>query len=458
MMLNQGGSSLKGSGRKLSRVSGIEMETINEMAKGVYEAYLAEEDEDGDRLFEVECLVKLCNDKGLIGPKLSEKNVSMIFNQVKLKKKTFLKFERFQEALRKISTLVEKTYQELVADLSDGIVDSKAALARRKSVASASKKDLYELIKPLGKGGAGTTVHVKHTTSGSEFAAKAIHCHDLQEALSANDEAKIMALMKGPQFVTFVDSFFTPASYGTYELFIIMEYCARGDFDQFILETKGVGLPEKDIGRILTPVLEGLRQMHARGLVHRDVKPGNILISAAGLAMLADFGLAKQLDRASKTGANTHHVGTVQYMAPEIEQGQYSATIDVFAFGIVLLDACGVKLTKPLRLQGDVDAAIAQIPSNYTAHFVAAVQAAITIKSEDRTRPMRPSALDLLKTPFFAPHFDALPDEMIKEVIALAQTGPWAVFRNVSGLSWEIKHPTSKVRISRTNGISDKVS
>jgi hypothetical protein len=385
----------KGSQRKQSRISVVEIETANELAKAIFEARKVE-DEDGERFFEEECLMKLCTDNGLIGSKLSVKAVTMIFSQVKMKKKSYLSFERFQEAMRKIATTIEKTYQELITELAD----------------SASKKDNYELIKQLGRGGHGSTMHVKHKASGKEYAAKLIMCHDLEEVLAANDEAKVMQSMKGPQFVQFVESFFVPAALGTYELYIIMEYCARGDLERFITEAEGRRLSEEVIGQMLTPVLEGLRQMHARDLVHRDVKPANILVSSSGLGMLADFGLAKHLDRASQTGANTQQVGSFLYMAPEIEQGLYSATVDVFAFGIVLLVACGVKLTEPLRTQADVDSALAQLPTDvYSDNLVTAIRAAITIKTEEQTRP---SALDLLKTTFFAPHFDALPDEMIK--------------------------------------------
>jgi hypothetical protein len=145
---------------------------------------------------------------------------------------------------------------------------------------------------------------------------------------------------------------------------------------------------------MLTPVLEGLQQMHARDLAHRDVKPGNILISSSGLGMLSNFGLAKEL----RGRANTRHIGCLPYMAPEIEEGHYSVSIDVFAFGVVLLSACGVKLTKPLRVQADVDAAIAQIPSDYSESFIAGVRAALTIEN---SRVSRPSANDILKMTFW---------------------------------------------------------
>ena len=224
-------------------MSVLDMESENETAKAIFEAS-KETDEDGELLFEEESLIKLCTDKGLIGSKLSAETVTMIFNQVRTKKKSYLTFERFQEAMRKVATAIEKTYQELITELADGVVDIKAAKARRKSVESASKKESYELVQQLGKGGQGSTALVKHKTSGKEYAAKLITCHDLEEALSANDEAKIMESTKGPQFVKFVESFFVPVALGTYSLYIIMEYCARGDLERCISEAEGGRLSE----------------------------------------------------------------------------------------------------------------------------------------------------------------------------------------------------------------------
>jgi serine/threonine protein kinase len=123
-------------------------------------------------------------------------------------------------------------------------VDIKAAKDHRKSVQSASKKESSVLVEQLGKGGQGSTALVKHKTSGKEYAAKLITCPNLEDAMYANDEAKIMGTMKGPQFVKLVESFVVPATLGTDELFIIMEYCARGDLERCISEADGGRLSE----------------------------------------------------------------------------------------------------------------------------------------------------------------------------------------------------------------------
>ncbi|HEY0934184.1 MAG TPA: serine/threonine-protein kinase, partial [Trebonia sp.] len=87
---------------------------------------------------------------------------------------------------------------------------------------------------------------------------------------------------------------------------------------------------------VIAQAAEGLSAAHRAGLVHRDVKPGNILISSEGLVKVTDFGIAHAVGQAPVTGPNTV-MGTTQYMAPErIAGDQGSPASDLYALGIVL--------------------------------------------------------------------------------------------------------------------------
>jgi hypothetical protein len=312
----------------------------DEGGQALYERYTDEE--EGHKFFDEECLLKLCKGKKLVGSKLTEKDVSTIYGQVKVGKRVnSLKFERFHEAMRKISDKLERSYQELISELCDGDEEIQMIKEQRAKMAGAEKVSDYEKIAQLGIGGQGQTFHVRHKKSGKEYAAKLITCKDAEAMQAAQKEAKAMALMSGPQFVEYVASHDVQANkMGQFTLWILMEFCEKGDLQQLINKSPEKRLSEDQIARILTTVLDGLRQMHIKNYIHRDVKPANILIDSKGsFGKLADFGLAKHVELASMTVTNTGITGSLRYMAPEIsapakgESARYSATADVFSFG-----------------------------------------------------------------------------------------------------------------------------
>src|SRR5207237_8865619 len=94
-------------------------------------------------------------------------------------------------------------------------------------------------------------------------------------------------------------------------------------------------LPEADIVRITGDVGQGLRFAHARGVIHRDLKPDNILLRSDGSAVITDFGIARALSGyVAPTGANMTH-GTPPYLSPEQAQGRpLDARVDFYSLGV----------------------------------------------------------------------------------------------------------------------------
>lgn len=143
-------------------------------------------------------------------------------------------------------------------------------------------------------------------------------------------EARAMARLSHPHIVTVHD-----AGEDQGKLYIVMEYLSGGSLDEWMRQP----LPLSEVARVIRQVADALAYAHARNIVHRDVKPVNILLDSDRRAVLSDFGIAKMLE---SSGILTHSgaaVGTPEYMSPEQCQGIYIDTrADIYALGVVLYE------------------------------------------------------------------------------------------------------------------------
>lgn len=192
----------------------------------------------------------------------------------------------------------------------------------------------YELHEQLGRGGFGTVYRAIDTTLDRVVALKILHPQlttdpDFLERF--RNEARLVASLRSPHIVTIhelgeVDG----------RVFIAMEYLAGGSLKQR-LESGPIPYPETV--EIMRQVCDGLSVAHAKGLVHRDIKPGNILLDEDGRAVIADFGLARAVQLSStSTSSSTGGVGTPAYRAPELWRGKppASPSTDIYSLGCVL--------------------------------------------------------------------------------------------------------------------------
>src|SRR2546423_8360340 len=119
------------------------------------------------------------------------------------------------------------------------------------------------------------------------------------------------------------------------KLYITMRYVEGTDLREMIARRGKIGPPEA--ARIISEVAAALDAAHARGLVHRDVKPANVLIGESRQAYLTDFGLTKHVGSKSGLTKTGMFVGTLDYIAPEqLQGGPVDARVDVYALGCVL--------------------------------------------------------------------------------------------------------------------------
>ena len=147
-------------------------------------------------------------------------------------------------------------------------------------------------------------------------------------------EARAAARLSTPEVVAVHDQG-TDASTGT--AYLVMEH-VRGRTLRDVVTERGALPPARALD-LMEPVLRALAAAHAAGLVHRDVKPENVLLADDGRVKVADFGLARAIESSNLTSTTGLLIGTVAYLAPEqVEHGRSDTRTDVYAAGILLFE------------------------------------------------------------------------------------------------------------------------
>ena len=196
----------------------------------------------------------------------------------------------------------------------------------------------YHILEQLGEGGMATVYKAYDTRLETDVAVKVIRTENLtlgtmERTLKRFErEAKSLARLTHPNIVKVTD-------YGEHEgkPYLVMPNLPGGTLKDRI---KQGPIPWQEAVRLLLPIAQALEYAHEQNIIHRDVKPSNILLTSKGQPMLTDFGVAKLFDMdatADLTGTGMG-VGTPEYMAPEQWQGQVSAQTDVYALGVVLYE------------------------------------------------------------------------------------------------------------------------
>lgn len=193
----------------------------------------------------------------------------------------------------------------------------------------------FKTIRVLGEGTSGVVKLVRHRPTERKYAMKVIQlgCSE-QERKQILIEVKTLHKSHVPGIIAFSDAF-----YADNAVHIILEYMDCGSLAS-VLGRHGP-LPEALLARVSKDLLGGLDFLHHElKVIHRDIKPGNVLLNSKGEVKLADFGMSGQL--ASTFSRLASWVGTAAYMSPErISGSDYSYESDIWAFGAVLWE-CSV--------------------------------------------------------------------------------------------------------------------
>jgi serine/threonine protein kinase/tetratricopeptide (TPR) repeat protein len=207
----------------------------------------------------------------------------------------------------------------------------------------------YKIVEKLGEGGMGVVYKATDTKLDRTVALKFLPSHllcDPEARERFEHEAKAASALNHPNIATI------------YEIdevgghcFIAMEYLDGGSLKAYMGKKD---LSMREILELAIQMGEGLNAAHERGVVHRDIKPDNVMLTANGLAKVMDFGLAK-LKGATKVTKTGTTVGTLHYMSPEqAGGGEVDRRSDIFSFGVILYEM----VTGRLPFRGEYEAAI----------------------------------------------------------------------------------------------------
>ena len=197
----------------------------------------------------------------------------------------------------------------------------------------------FRLVRVIGKGSLGKVLLVQEKSSGSYYALKSIKKSDLpteRQRKVARQERDLFA-----DLLLQSDSPFLVRMHGAFQspthLFYLLEYYPGGDFATLLAQASV--LPEASVRFYAAELVLALETLRHLGIVYRDLKPENLVLTREGHLVLVDFGLGKLLD----TGANCYFTktfcGTAEYLAPEVILGQYyNYAVDLWSLGTMVYE------------------------------------------------------------------------------------------------------------------------
>ena len=192
----------------------------------------------------------------------------------------------------------------------------------------------YRILRTLGQGGMASVFLAVQESLDREVALKV-----MAPALAANPEfaerflkeGKLTAKLQHPNVVTIHDIGMHNGIY-----YLSAEFIPRGTLKERITDE---GLSVGEALNVLSDIAHGLDYAHEKGVVHRDVKPGNVLFRKDGRAVLADFGIAKAMDGGTSSTMAGMSVGTPDYMSPEQARGEpVDGRSDLYSLGVMLYE------------------------------------------------------------------------------------------------------------------------
>ncbi|GMM36624.1 mitogen-activated protein kinase kinase kinase kinase [Saccharomycopsis crataegensis] len=190
-------------------------------------------------------------------------------------------------------------------------------------------REFYRNLNKIGQGASGGVYTAYENGTNKSVAIKQMNLEQQPKKELIVNEILVMKGSRHKNIVNFIDSFL---SEGT--LWVIMEFMEGGSLTEVVTHSV---MTEGQIGAVCRETLEGLQFLHAKGVIHRDIKSDNILLSMNGDIKLTDFGFCAQINETNLK--RTTMVGTPYWMAPEVvSRKEYGPKIDIWSLGIMTIE------------------------------------------------------------------------------------------------------------------------
>lgn len=222
----------------------------------------------------------------------------------------------------------------------------------------------YRIKKKLGQGGFATVYAAEQLSVGREVALKVIHEHLAYDPERFEREVKALVSVRDDHVVTVHDGGRTSDG----QLFLSMTLISGSDLKTRLAARDLAGA---ELVRVLRGVAQAIDACHGAGILHRDIKPRNVMVDDRGRGILVDFGIAKGPALIDLTPTNVV-MGTPEYLAPELfDSTEASRASDIYSFGCLVYEAFVGSVPLPTTKAADPQQKIAALKRQRATHGIA---------------------------------------------------------------------------------------
>ena len=255
--------------------------------------------------------------------------------------------------------------------------------------------DQFKIIKEIGRGGYGRALLVRSLNNSELKVVKEMNLTgmDYEARETAFREVEILSTLKHTNIIRY-----RGCTKQKKNLYILMDYADGGDLATAIHNQGKSYFSEDTILDWFVQICLAIKYLHDRKILHRDLKPQNVFLSAGSIIKIGDFGIAKTLEHTGDMAKTA--IGTPLYCSPEICYGKrYNSKSDIWSLGCILFELCSLRRPFTGRTVGEIMRNIIgkqpkKIPSQYSTELQELVDKMLT-KNPD----LRPTIIDILQMP-----------------------------------------------------------